>query len=141
MAAQVVKVAASPAQRWVLYQMAHAQTEKVKGGEGSRVYRRFLQAFGLSHVGRVLRQHAAVSAKQATDESALAVFELTAENVDYAHKLLDGELQPLAVDVLDELIDRLEDAHAGRPGLPPEGVPEFDSSVDALSWVPEPPAA
>lgn len=141
MSAQVWTIPLSPAQRWVLFNLSHAEGQKVNGQEGRR-YRRFLRAFGLSEIATIVRRTGGkVRAAGAHDERALALHEVTAENVDYALKLAGADRTPMDEDIVGELFDLLEDLKAGRTYVAPEGLPDFDPAAEAKLWDPEAAAA
>ena len=136
MSTQVHKITLSPAQRWVLFNLAHQEKQKVDGSSSAR-YRRFMAAFGLKTIGSTLRKKEGVRAERAKDEDTTHVFELTAENVEYALQLAAAERNPAAEDIVGDLFDQLQELKAGRSLPPPEETQMFDAETERLEWQPE----
>lgn len=137
MSSQVWRIPLSPAQRWVLFKLSHAEGQKVAGQEGRR-YRRFLRAFGLAELSAIARRTGGqVRAAAASDERSRALHEVTAENVEWALKVAGGERLPLEEDIVGEVFDLCEDLKAGRTYVEPEGLPDFDPAGEAKLWDPE----
>jgi len=136
MAAQVVTLAISPAQRWQLLDVSHAQGQTV-AHEARMRYRRFMEAFGLAGISRVVRRLGKVAHATASDEETLELVEVTAESVEYAlDTVLKGARAPIAEDILGPLIDQLEAWRAGRELEAPGGLPRFDAKADTARWLP-----
>jgi hypothetical protein len=125
------------AQRWVLLNLSHAESEKVKGQE-SKAYRRFMRACGLTKIRETLRKHRDVGVNVAMVNSDEArIFELTEETIEYALKIADKvDRKPSDDDVVGDLFDLLEDAKAGRAVAYDENTPFYDAASD--NWDPPP---
>lgn len=143
MAPQVWTLAISPAQRWQLLELSHGAGQTV-AHEARQRYRRFMEAFGLERVARCVRRNGGkVLSATVNDEESLALFEVTAESVDYAlDVVLRVPRSPIAEDILAPLLDQLETCKARGELAPPEGLEAFDAKADAKLWepAPEPPA-
>lgn len=142
MADQVWQVAVTPAQRFILLQLSHAEGQKVKG-QRSRVYRRFNRFFGLVAILDAAEEHKGVVSKALRISRSPALFTLTAENVDYALELAEVERNTIADRTIGPLFDALEDLKAGREPaasdhlLTGATVPPYDPAAE--DWAPEPP--
>lgn len=132
MADQVWQIPVTPAQRWVLLNLAHDPGQKLEGQRG-RVFRRFMRAFRLETIRDALHAHNKVAAEMVSSRTAV-LFELTAENVDYALGLLDVKRAPADEMTMGPLWDLLEDAKSGKcPDVVP-GAEPFNPADD--NWAP-----
>lgn len=123
---QVWKIPVSPAQRWQLYILAHAETIKLRGQEGRR-YRRFLSAFGIKGLSPIVQENGSVSETLAKNSSCF-LHEVTAENLDYLKRIRDEvPRSALQEDILGDLFDCIDDLKEGY--VHPE-LPSFDPSVE-----------
>jgi hypothetical protein len=138
MSDQVFEVAVSPAQRWVLLQLSHERDRVVTGQEG-RKYRRFARAFALDAPLALLRKKSGVRTEWCNDETP-ALFEVTAENVEYALKVIDESKLKTSgqEDVIGSLYDALDDCRIRKDGYSrPDGlIPAFDAEKDQIAYTP-----
>lgn len=128
MAEQTWKVPLTPSQRWAFLQLAHEQEQKVSGPEGRR-FRRWMRAFGLVPVRDELRNKGGVAEKLANSD-APSLFEITAENRDYALKLGEIPHHPSVEMVIGDVLDMLEDLKKEANYEPPEGLPDYDPALE-----------
>lgn len=128
MSDQVWKVPVSPAQRLMLLHISHADGTMVQGQEGRR-FRRFLRAFGIGPISEEMRSTGRISKDMAQNETP-ALFEITAENREYALKLVEAKKTPLQEVIVGPLLDLLEEL---KPEYePPAGIPDYDPAAE--SW-------
>lgn len=71
------------------------------------------------------------------NEKDVEVFDLTAENLDYFAKLLNGPRSPIMEDVCGEVLDAIEELRAGRDWPISDKLPAFDRELDKARWEPE----
>lgn len=133
---QVFKINLSRAQRFLILDHCHKPDQKIPDGQEGRRYRRFMRAFGLTDVARIVREFGSVAGKTARDETTSHTFEVTSENVEYALKILSGTRTPLFEDVCGELLDELEALRRGETPEIPEA-PPYDPEKDNIDWIPE----
>jgi hypothetical protein len=126
------KIPVTPAQRWVLFNMSHADGEKVQGQAG-RVLRRFMRAFGIVAISETAQQHNGVVATMVRDTKP-RLHTVTIENVESAVKLQDIAHTPAQEMVVGELLDLLEDLKRTKEYTPPEGIPDYDPAAE--DWTP-----
>lgn len=132
---QVSKVAVTPAQRYVLVVLSHAEGQKVKG-QRSRAYRRFNRGFGLTGILDAVDDHKGDVNQALRISRAPALFTLTAENVDYALDLVEVERATAVDRTIGPLFDVLDDIKAKRAYEDPVGV-DFDAATE--DWAPQKP--
>ncbi len=133
---QVWLVPVTPAQRWVLLNLSHADSQKISAKE-SKAYRRFMRALGLSAIRDALRANRdrGVSAAMVNSD-APALFELTAETLDYVLGIAEKvDRKPVDEDIVGDLFDLLADLKADRDVEYPDCV-RYDAAAE--SW--DPPA-
>lgn len=133
---QIFKIVLSRAQRFLILDLCHRPDQKIPDGQEGRRYRRFMRAFGLSDVARIMREFGSVATKTIRDENTVHTFEVTSENVEYALKVLSGTRTPLFEDVCGELMDELEALRRGEKVEIPEA-PAYDPDADNIDWIPE----
>jgi hypothetical protein len=129
------RIVATPQQRHGLCQLIHGEKVVMKdGGEGRRL-RRFMRALGITPIRDELVRSGRVDEDMAHDDTP-AVFEVSAENVDFARKLLDtAERKPAVELAIGDLVDVLEAMPASAPAVP-EGVPDYDPAAE--NWAHDP---
>ena len=133
---QTWRIPVSPAQRMVLLHLALHDGQKMQGQQG-RVFRRCMRAFALDRLRDALVAHQNRYDARIHAATTPALFEITAESLEYALKLAEVEHGPIDEMVVGPLFDALEDAKAGREVLIPEGSVAFDPSTD--DWAPKGP--
>jgi hypothetical protein len=131
-----MKITISPAQRFQLLALSHAEGNKIPDGQAGRRYRRFMRAFGISQLAEVAREHGRVQASAAGDEKTRDVVEVDAEAIEYALTLANSPRTAAQEDILGSLFDDLDNIHAGRPYTAPEGA-TLDAERDRVLWLPE----
>lgn len=136
---QTCRIPLSPAQRFVLLQLSFDKGQRLQGQQG-RAFRRFVRAFKLDRIRDVLAAHDNRYNPAIHNAHAPALVEITADNLDYAIKLVDVERGPVEEMVVGPLFDLLEDARADR-AIAIDGVPEFDPASDDWSPRKAPPAS
>ena len=139
--AQTFFVPVCRAQRLILFELAHApEAPKLSGADGRR-YRRFCEAFGIDVIAATVRATGGrLNPATVADEEG-ALHQLTAENVEFALRLLPVPRSALHEDVIGPLFDLLEAIHAGQAPEPVTtsegwGIPEYEP--DRALWVPQP---
>jgi len=134
---QVWLVPITPAQRWVLLNLSHADEQKITAKE-SKAYRRFMRALGLTVIRDALRANRdrGVSAAMVNSDTP-ALFELTAETLDYMLAIAEKVARkPSDEDVVGDLFDMCEDLKADRDVAVPPDCVRYSAAGD--SW--DPPA-
>jgi hypothetical protein len=138
--AQTWKIPVTPAQRFVLLQLAHGEGQKLKG-QSSRVFRRFLRAFGLTAILETMDDHPVPPGRPQvgpiSSSRQPALFFLTDENVEYALRLdVEQERIPAVDRTIGPLFDMLEDVKAGRyaPDEDVFALPDYDAAAE--NWAP-----
>lgn len=135
MSDQVFDVAVTPAQRFALVNLSHAEGQKMKG-QRARFFRRFTRAFGLVPILETADDHQGRVNVELMTSRKPAVHTLTVENIEYALGLDDSEERVPAVErTLGPLFDALEAIRAKRPyDADLAGVPMYDPTTE--DWAP-----
>jgi hypothetical protein len=126
------KIAISPSQRFVIFQLSHEEKAKITDNEHGKRYRRFMKAFGLKQIGEAIRERKTMNSKLMNSNTP-ALHEISIENVEAALKMLNRERSPIFEDVVGDLIDTLEEPKPGKVHEAPAGIPEFDPSTE--NWI------
>lgn len=134
---QIWNVPLSPAQRWVLHELAFSRDAKIPNGQEGRRFRRFMRAFGLATISASVRKHNGVVPMRMVSDEAPRRHTITAENLDYALEVLARPKEPRHEMLVGELFDLLEDIKAGRPFELPADLPAFDAAAE--DWSPPKP--
>jgi len=131
MHAQSWTIEVTPAQRWILFQLAHSADQRVNGQEARR-YRQFLRAFGLHAIRDTARTKNGVkTSRTVCDEPRL--HNVTLANLDYLLRLADVERSPAQEDALGDLFDLAVSLKSGREYETPDGT---GYTSDADEWDP-----
>lgn len=131
------KILISPAQRFQLLALTHGESSKIPDGKAGVRYRRFMRAFGITHVSVIAREQGGVRSKYAANERLQHLIEVDDEAVEYALEEIAGkERSALQEDILGDLFDVLGVIKAGLPYVEPTGV-RLDLVADTDHWLPE----
>jgi len=144
-----MKIAVSPAQRYMLLELAHPASTGPDGMpkheqiitsslEGRR-YRRFLAQLHLDHIGATVRKYGGVSFSQSKNEDDRQIFDVESDTVEFILTLAERPRSAFAEDILGDLFDTLLEVRAGRTvdltNIHP-AVFTFNPEEDRKAWLP-----